>query len=143
MSLFDELQEEVAKRNILQKKRAQIKALRKQAKEAFEAQFLLDSSNEVIMNVNTARKGILVLADIDYPGWRATINDIPTKIYKANYITRAIVVPEGEHQVKFFFHPDSFFIGITVSMITLLICLGILFYRKDGTCLVLSLNNNS
>ena len=47
MSLFDEMQEEVAKRNVLQRKRAQIKALRKKAKEAFDAQFLLGSSNEI------------------------------------------------------------------------------------------------
>ena len=41
MSLLDEFEEEVAKRSPLERKRAQIKSLRKQAKEAFDAQFLL------------------------------------------------------------------------------------------------------
>jgi hypothetical protein len=45
MSIFDELQEEVEKRNPLAKKRAKIKSLRKQAQEAFNAQFLLDSGD--------------------------------------------------------------------------------------------------
>jgi len=45
MSIFDELQDEVEKRNPLAKKRGRIKALRKQAQEAFNAQFLLDSGD--------------------------------------------------------------------------------------------------
>lgn len=45
MSLFDELQDEVEKRNPLAKKRGRIKALRKQAQDAFNTQFLLDSGN--------------------------------------------------------------------------------------------------
>lgn len=45
MSIFDELQNEVEKRNPLAKKRGKIKALRKQAQDAFNAQFILDSGN--------------------------------------------------------------------------------------------------
>ena len=45
MTLFDELQDEVEKRNPLAKKRAKIKSLRKQAQDAFNAQFMLDSGN--------------------------------------------------------------------------------------------------
>lgn len=48
MSLLDELQEEADKRNPLRKKRAQIERLRKQAKKAFNAQFLLDANKENI-----------------------------------------------------------------------------------------------
>lgn len=48
MSLLDELQEEADKRNPLRKKRSQIERLRKQAKEAFNAQFLLDANKEII-----------------------------------------------------------------------------------------------
>ena len=45
MSLFDELQDEVEKRNPLTKKRTKIKSLRKEAQEAFNAQFLLNSGD--------------------------------------------------------------------------------------------------
>ncbi len=45
MSLLDELQDEVEKRNPLAKKRARIKSLRKQAQDAFNAKFLLDSGD--------------------------------------------------------------------------------------------------
>lgn len=45
MSLLDELQDEVEKRTPLKKIRAKIKALRNNAQEAFNAQFLLKSEN--------------------------------------------------------------------------------------------------
>jgi len=45
MSLLDELQREVAKRDPLKEKRAQIAALRDQAQAAFKTQFLLSAGN--------------------------------------------------------------------------------------------------
>ena len=46
MSLLDELEQDVASRNPLGKKRKQIKDLRQKAQEAFNAQFRLHASNE-------------------------------------------------------------------------------------------------
>ena len=46
MSLFDEIKQEASKHNTLDEKRAQIEALRDQAKAAFNAQFLMGSENE-------------------------------------------------------------------------------------------------
>lgn len=46
MSLFDELQQEVAKRNPLAKKRAQIQALRAKAQQVFKEQFLVEAMNK-------------------------------------------------------------------------------------------------
>jgi len=45
MSLLDELQEEVEKRTPLKKIQGKIRAIRKKAQEAFNAQFLLNSEN--------------------------------------------------------------------------------------------------
>ena len=46
MSLLEELKKEVAKRNPLNEKRAQIEALRKKAQEAFNTQFLMNATNK-------------------------------------------------------------------------------------------------
>ncbi len=45
MALLDELKKEAAKHSELDKKRAQIEALRDKVQEAFNAQFLLDAAN--------------------------------------------------------------------------------------------------
>lgn len=68
---------------------------------------------------------ILILTDNYYPGWKAGIDGIPTKIYRADYTFRAIVVPQGKHTVTFSFAPLSFYIGSIISLTTLLL---IIFY---------------
>jgi len=58
---------------------------------------------------------ILLLTDSYYPGWRATIDGIPTEILRANYTFRAVVIPPGIRQVSFRYAPTSFNIGAVIS----------------------------
>ncbi|MFC1727394.1 YfhO family protein [Patescibacteria group bacterium] len=63
---------------------------------------LLDyAENHIQLTVESDQSGILVLTDANYPGWQAEIDHQPTRIYTANYHFRAIIVPEGKHQVLF------------------------------------------
>ena len=67
---------------------------------------------------------ILVLADTYYPGWRAFLDGAPTKLYRANYVVRAIELPPGEHRVEFIFDPISFKVGAVVSALALVASIG-------------------
>lgn len=49
--------------------------------------------------------GWLVLYDVWHPWWRATVDDAPAPILRANVMFRAVEIPEGAHQVRFHFHP--------------------------------------
>jgi len=49
--------------------------------------------------------GWLVLYDVWHPWWRATVDDAPTPILRANVMFRAVEIPEGAHQVRFHFQP--------------------------------------
>ena len=57
--------------------------------------------NKISLDVRTAKEGILVLTDTYYPGWEALVDGKETKIYRANYNFRAIIIPKGEHQIVF------------------------------------------
>ncbi|KKR87222.1 MAG: hypothetical protein UU34_C0006G0041 [Candidatus Curtissbacteria bacterium GW2011_GWA1_41_11] len=57
--------------------------------------------NEINIDVETNTSGLLVLTDPYYPGWSAYVNGKSTKIYRANFALRAIVVPMGVTQVRF------------------------------------------
>jgi hypothetical protein len=69
----------------------------------------------------------LILRDTYYPGWQATINNIPINIDKYSNIYRKINVGEGESEIKFNYHPQSFYNGLTITIISSMIYLLILF----------------
>ena len=66
------------------------------------------ASERVAMDVNIERRGLLVLTDAYYPGWRAYIDGRSARIYPANVAFRGVVVPKGRHRVEFVYKPDSF-----------------------------------
>lgn len=51
--------------------------------------------------------GVAVFSDIYYPGWRCTIDGQPTDVLRANYVLRAVILPQGKHTVAFTFDPQS------------------------------------
>ena len=77
--------------------------------------------NDIKIEVQTNRPGLLFLSDNYYPGWNAYINDKKTKIYRANYSFRAVEIDAGESEIKFSYEPLSFKIGAITSIATLFI----------------------
>ncbi len=63
------------------------------------------------------RPGIVILADVYYPGWRLTIDGKPAPIYRANRMMRGAAVPAGEHTLVYTYEPDTFRIGAILSVI--------------------------
>jgi hypothetical protein len=64
----------------------------------------------------TGAAGFLVLTDVWYPGWTATIDGEPVRVYRANYVFRAVRIPSGRHDVVFRFEPVSYRRGRLISM---------------------------
>lgn len=91
-------------------------------------------STYVDLTANAAAPCILVLADCYYPGWKAYIDDEPTEIFSAYYAFRGIVLPEGEHTVRFRYEPWTFYAGLAVSSVTciagILVALYILLVQR-------------
>jgi hypothetical protein len=81
--------------------------------------------NQVVIKTHSLSDGYLFLSDNYYPGWKAFVDGQETKIYRANYTFRAVFVPEGEHEVKFLFQPQSFRVGLMISTMTILILGGL------------------
>jgi hypothetical protein len=59
--------------------------------------------------------GWLVLADVWFPGWTCTVNGRPAAVRRADYVFRAVAVPDGPCDVVFTFEPESYFVGRAVS----------------------------
>jgi uncharacterized membrane protein YfhO len=71
----------------------------------------------VELAVESQYGGWLVMRDMWYPGWRASVDTVRVEISQADYLFRAVPVPAGEHLVEFKYRPKSFTIGIIFSMI--------------------------
>ena len=62
-------------------------------------------TTDIVVRVEAPDGGWLVLNDIWHPWWRATIDDAPAAILRANGAFRAVAVRPGSHTVRFSFHP--------------------------------------
>ena len=69
------------------------------------ARILSYANDAVEVETRAPAGGILVLNDVWHPWWRASIDGTATEILRANVLFRAVVVPPGEHRVRFTFHP--------------------------------------
>ncbi len=83
--------------------------------------------------------GLAVFSEIYYPkGWHALIDGKETTLLRANYVLRALKIPQGKHVVEFKFEPKPYLIGNKVTLasswlvlITFLGCLGLFLKSKN------------
>jgi hypothetical protein len=77
----------------------------------------------VELRVSLERPGVVILADVYYPGWRLTIDGRTAPIFRANRMMRGAAVLAGEHTLIYTYEPDSFRIGAIVSLVGVIVLL--------------------
>ena len=79
--------------------------------------------NSFKMVVNAPRDALLVVSELWYPGWRATVNGKETEIVRADWLLRAVAVPAGRAIVCFEYRPTSLVIGAIACVFGLAVAL--------------------
>jgi hypothetical protein len=79
--------------------------------------------NYLELEITSDRNAVLASSEVYYPGWRATLNGQPAEVLLINTAFRGVYIPAGKHRVIFAYHPSSFRIGSTISIVTLSILL--------------------
>ena len=79
--------------------------------------------NSVTLEADLVRPAWLVMADSNYPGWRATVDSKPQQIYNADFILRAVPLAVGHHNIVFSFLPSMFVPAALVSACSLVVVL--------------------
>jgi hypothetical protein len=68
---------------------------------------------------HSRRPAILVLSDLHYPGWEATVDGEEAGIERVDHLLRGVRVPAGAHEVDFRYQPSSWRLGWTLSVLAL------------------------
>lgn len=98
-----------------------------------EAQVVVGSysNDEIRLSVAAPGDGFVVLSEVYYPGWRAQVDGVETRILRGDYLLRVVPVKAGEHRVRMFFAPTSLLLGKLITAGTLLAVVGALFYSRS------------
>jgi hypothetical protein len=86
-----------------------------------EARIVASGAGGVMVEAELSAPGWLLLNDAFSPGWKASADGKESRIYRANYLMRAVFLGEGKHRVVFSYRPLSVKIGGAVSVLSVLI----------------------
>ena len=67
--------------------------------------------------------GLAVLSDVQFPGWRATVDGRDVPIERVDYLLRGVKLGPGEHKIVMTYAPWSWRIGWIVSLLAALVLL--------------------
>jgi hypothetical protein len=76
--------------------------------------------------------GVIVLSDVDYPGWRLTIDGDPAPVFRVNLLMRGAAVKAGRHRLVYTYEPRSFYMGrwVSAGSLVALAALAAFFHRR-------------
>ena len=81
-----------------------------------EVQMPLHAPNYVRITATLACRGMVILTDTWYPGWRATVDGHAAEIYEAYGGVRGVVAEAGPHVIEMRYRPWSVAIGALMTL---------------------------
>ncbi len=98
--------------------------------------FSMPSVNSIVVNYTSDKPGWIVIRQNWFPGWKAVLDGEEELIIEsADYLFQGVIAPAGMHSIEFKYKPESFLIGLFVSIISaILILIGRIsysIYRKS------------
>ena len=90
--------------------------------------------DELLYKYSAREEKLAIFSEIYYPaGWKCYIDSKENKYFRADWVLRGMVVPAGDHEIKFTFRPASYYAGNKVSLassvLLILLCAGFFITR--------------
>ena len=76
------------------------------------------TASEFSLKTQAKAPSFLLDSDIYYPGWNVYIDGKQSKIFRADYLFRGVIIPAGNHTIRFAYQPISLTIGLWLFFIT-------------------------
>jgi len=105
----------------------------KDQSERFKASCTVTNYNNENIRIKTSsnQPGYLVLSEIFYPGWQATLDGKKVSLLRGNYMFRVVPLEKGEHEVQLYFVSWPFRIGAFISLLTLSVSLWFVLRKRE------------
>lgn len=79
------------------------------------------SGNTLRAEVSCDMESLLIFNETFDPGWRVTVNGQPAEVLRVNAVVQGVIVPKGKgHAVEWRYHPEGLYIGLAISLASLL-----------------------
>ncbi|MFN0112219.1 MAG: YfhO family protein [Blastocatellia bacterium] len=90
-----------------------------------EAKIVSYEANRLMIETSADKASVLVVSEMNHPGWEAKVDGIGATIYPANYLLRGVLVPEGKHTIEMTYRPATAQIGGWISIASLVLLIGL------------------
>jgi len=88
-------------------------------------------ANRVVLSVELARDGELILTDLFGRDWMVTVDDAAAEAERFEGMFRAVKVPAGRHVVEWTYRPWSVTWGAGISLLTLIVAVVVAWRFKS------------
>ena len=100
-----------------------------ESKDLIKIEKVKNSSSHLTYNYNALSEQLIVFSEIYYPsGWEVFIDGEKSNFFDINYLLRGMIIPEGKHEIEFFFSPEIVKTGINIRIITIIITFSLIAY---------------
>lgn len=93
-----------------------------------QVQFKYYNDQSFGLLAETEKSAPLVVSNINYPGWISLIDGRETQIKTVDFTFQSVTVPQGQHLVEFKFKPRSFYNGLYLASIGIVLSVGCSLY---------------
>ncbi len=93
------------------------------------------NSRDYIYRVSTRTPCVLVVSEQYYPWWRASVDNTSVRVSRVNYAMIGVPIPPGIHRVRLSIWPTTVWVGMAISVASLLIWTGLVVsvWRRSTT----------
>jgi hypothetical protein len=81
-----------------------------------EPVFVTDGLDEVVLEVDSPRAALLLLADMNAPGWQVSVDGQDRQLLTADLVLRAVALDEGRHTVRFHYSDPAVSRGLALTL---------------------------
>lgn len=110
--------------------RCQVPTLKEESEPIGAAAVQFFGLGRVVLEARSETPAVLVLNQLDAPGWRVTVNGRAGQPLRANGLFRAVLLDPGHHQVVWTYRPGALILGVAGTLIGLLVAGTELVYAR-------------